>query len=329
MTFPPRMAAALGAYLTRNWVSGRNRFPMVLMLEPTERCNLNCIGCGRVREYSGQLQSLTVDECLQAVDDANAPVVSVSGGEPLLHPDIEEIVDGIIQRGAFVHFCTNGLLLESSLPKFKPGSHMSFVLHLDGLAPTHDRNVNLPGVFDKAIEGLKAAKAEGFRVYTNTTIFKHTDMDEIDRLFDLLTGLGVDGLMMSPAFHFENVDSDVFMSRDEVIEKLQPLREMRTHYDFYNTSAYLDFLLGEKDAPCMPWSTPTRTPKGWRRPCYLIADEHCDSFAELMDHTDWSKYGVGNDPRCASCMMHSGFEASLIDRARHSLPELFSLARGR
>jgi hopanoid biosynthesis associated radical SAM protein HpnH len=206
---------------------------------------------------------------------------------------------------------------------------MSFVLHLDGLAATHNRNVNMDGVFERAIEGLKAAKAAGFRVYTNTTVFKQTDLAEIRQLFDLLSRLGVDGLMISPAFNFGNVESDVFMSRDEIIAAFQPLREMRKRYNFYNTSAYLDFLVGDKDAPCMPWSTPTRTPQGWRRPCYLIADEHCNSFAELMEETDWSRYGVGNDPRCESCMVHCGFEASLIDRARHSLPELFRIARGR
>lgn len=300
------------------------------MLEPTERCNLNCVGCGRIREYRDERNhSLTVDECIEAVDEADAPVVSVTGGEPLLHPSIAEIVDRIIFQKQFVHLCTNGLLLEANLSKFKPGPYMSFVFHLDGLAATHNRNVNMDGVFERAIEGLKAAKAAGFRVYTNTTVFKQTDLAEIRQLFDLLSRLGVDGLMISPAFNFGNVESDVFMSRDEIIAALQPLREMRKRYNFYSTSAYLDFLVGDKDAPCMPWSTPTRTPQGWRRPCYLIADEHCNSFAELMEETDWSRYGVGNDPRCESCMVHCGFEASLIDRARHSLPELFRIARGR
>ncbi len=254
--------------------------------------------------------------------------MSLSGGEPLIHPDIEEIVAGIIARKKHIHFCTNGLLLERSLDKFKPGPYMNFVLHMDGLAETHDSNAGRPGIFDTAVNGIKAAKQRGFRVLTNTTIFRNTDFSEIESLFELLDGLGVDGFMISPAFDFETVpDGAMFLSRDEINRVFTPLSDLRKRFRFYNTSSYLDFLQGNKDARCIPWSTPTLTPAGWRQPCYLLADEHCESYRELMDETDWDRYGVGRDPRCSNCMVHSGFEAGLIERAKTSLPELFQLAR--
>jgi hopanoid biosynthesis associated radical SAM protein HpnH len=328
MSFPKQLAAQLSAYLLKNWALGRKRFPLVLMLEPTERCNLACSGCGRIREYRGCLdKTLSVAECLSAVDEVGAPTVTVTGGEPLLHPRIEEIVTGIIARRKHVHLCTNGLLLDRSLDKFKPGPYLNFVLHMDGLGPTHDQSAGQEGVFETAIAGIKAAKQAGFRIYTNTTVYKSTDFDEIDALLNILTDIGVDGFMISPAFDFDIPGSDMFLSREEITRTFQPLDKLRRQFHFYNTSAYIDFLLGNKNTDCMPWSTPTLTPMGWRRPCYLIADEHRPSYRELMEATDWDSYGVGNDPRCANCMVHCGFEASLIDQARRSLPELFQLVK--
>lgn len=328
MAFPRQLALHLSTYLVKNWVLGKKRFPLVLMLEPTERCNLACSGCGRIREYGDCLgDSLSVRDCLDAVDEVGAPTVTLTGGEPLLHPDIEEIAAGIVARKKHIHLCTNGLLLKDSLGKFRPGPYINFVLHMDGLEPGHDRNAGRAGVFHTAVESIKAAKKAGFRVYTNTTIFRSTDFREIEALFGMLTDIGVDGFMISPAFDFQIVGNDIFLSREDIAMVFQPLDNMRRHFDFYNTSAYLDFLLGRKDVECMPWSTPTLTPRGWRRPCYLLADEHCTSYRELMESTPWERYGVGNDPRCANCMVHCGFEASLIDKARRRLPELFSLAR--
>ncbi len=326
MSFPGQLALSLSGYLLKNWALGTKYLPLVLMLEPTERCNLKCAGCGRIREYGGSDARLSPDDCLKAVDEVGAPVVTVTGGEPLLHPDIAQIIAGIIARRKHVHLCTNGLLLEQSLPKFKPGPFMNFVLHIDGMAATHDRNAGAAGVFDCASAAIAAAKRAGFRVYSNTTIFNSTDFIEINALFGHLAGLGVDGFMISPAFSFDSIGNDIFLSRAEIAAKFQPLDDMRRRFPFYNTSAYLDFLQGKKDVPCMPWSTPTLTPAGWRRPCYLVADGHCASYRELLA-TDWRRYGVGQDPRCANCMVHCGFEASLIDRARRSLPELFRLAK--
>jgi len=328
MSFPKLLAAHLSTYLIKNWAFGKERFPLVLMLEPTERCNLTCAGCGRIREYRDCLDSiLTVDECLKAVAEVGAPTVTITGGEPLLHPDIERIVAGIVTRKKHIHFCTNGQLLEKSLGKFRPGPYMNFVLHIDGLAPTHDRGAGRKGVFQTAMDGIAAAKRAGFRAYTNTTVYRDTDFAEIEALFELLTRAGVDGFMISPAFDFEIVGGSRFLSREEISRVFQPLEQLRRRFSFYNTSAYLDFLLGKKEVDCMPWSTPTLTPRGWRRPCYLLADGHCGSYRELMATTAWEKYGVNKDARCANCMVHSGFEASLIDRARRSLPDLFELAR--
>ena len=301
---------------------------MVLMLEPTFRCNLACTGCGRIREYKDAIDHmLTADECLAAVDESGAPVVSLTGGEPLIHPDIEQIVHGIIARKRFIYLCTNGLILESSLRKFKPSPYLSFVLHIDGLANTHDQFAGREGVFQTAFAGMRAAKRAGFQVRTNTTIYKGSNPGEIEHLFILLSQIPLDGLMVSPAFSYEAVNGDVFLSRREINDVFQPIYELRKRFRFYNTPIYLEFLAGKRDFKCTPWSSPTRNPEGWKLPCYLITDGHCRSFKELMEETPWEKYGVGNDPRCSSCMVHCGFEASAIDESMKSLGALWRMIR--
>lgn len=316
MVFPWQLTSSLTRYLVKNKLQGKKRFPLVLMLEPTFRCNLACSGCGRIREFKDIIdQALTVDESLAAVDESGAPVVSITGGEPLIHPDIEQIINGIIARKKFVYLCTNGLLLEDALKKFKPSPYMSFVLHLDSLAKTHDQIAGREGVFDIAISGMRAAKRAGFQVRTNTTIYRRSNHREIEELFASLSQIPVDGLMVSPAFSYEAVDGGDFLSRREFIDIFQPIYKFRKRFRFYNTPLYLEFLAGKREFQCTPWSTPTRNPKGWKRPCYLITDGHCQSFKELMEDTPWDKYGVGNDPRCANCMVHCGFEATAIDKA--------------
>ncbi|MFC2009681.1 adenosyl-hopene transferase HpnH [Chloroflexota bacterium] len=328
MVFPWQLSLSLSKYIAGNKLRRRKRFPLVLMLEPTFRCNLTCSGCGRVREYSDIVdQMMTVDECLAAVDESGAPVVSITGGEPLVHPHIEEIVRGIVARRRFIYLCTNGLLLEKSLEKFKPDPYLSFVLHLDSLAPTHDQIACREGVFDTAISGMQAAKKAGFQVRTNTTLYKRSDLREIEDLFALLSRIPVDGMMVSPAFGYEAVEGDDFLSREEISHIFKPIHELRKYFKFYNTPLYLEFLAGKRDFNCTPWSTPTRNPKGWKRPCYLITDGHCRSFKELMEDTPWEKYGVGNDPRCANCMVHCGFEASAIDEAGRSLGDLWHMIK--
>jgi len=328
MGFSPQLSLSLSRYIVGNKLKGRRYFPLVLMLEPTMRCNLACAGCGRIREYKDILDKmLSVDECLTAVEESGAPVVSITGGEPLLHPDIGEVVEGIIAQKRFVHLCTNGLLLEDSLNKFKPGPHMSFVLHLDGMAETHDRFAGREGLFETTIAGMRAAKRVGFQVRINTTIYKGTDPTEVEQLFTLLSQIPVDGIMVSPAFSYEAVDGDVFLSRQEAIDAFKPIYELRKRFPFYNTPIYLEFLAGNRELACTPWSTPTRNPKGWKRPCYLITDDHCQSFRELMEETSWEKYGVGNDPRCANCMVHCGFEGSALGEVGKSLPNLWRTVR--
>jgi hopanoid biosynthesis associated radical SAM protein HpnH len=298
------------------------------MLEPTFRCNLACAGCGRIREYRDVLdQMLTADQCLAATEEAGAPVVSITGGEPLLHPEIERIVGGILERKRFVYLCTNGLLLESSLSKFEPNPYLSFVIHLDGLAPTHDHIAGRNGVFDTAIAGIRAAKGAGFQVRTNTTIYKGTNLEETKGLFASLSEAGVDGIMVSPAFSFEAVDNDVFLSRSEANNIFQSMHRLRKQFRFYNTPIYWDFLEGRRELSCIPWSNPTVNPKGWKSPCYLITDGHCQSFRELMDETPWERYGAGNDPRCANCMVHYGFEADAVKKVGRSLSGMWKTMR--
>lgn len=328
MVFSWQLSLSLVKYIMANKLRARKRFPLVLMLEPTFRCNLSCEGCGRIREYRDVVdQMLSADECLAAADEAGAPVVCITGGEPLLHPEIEGIVRGIVDRKRFIYFSTNGLLLEKSLSKFKPSPYFSFVLHLDGLAESHNRFAGRDGVFETAIAAMRAAKQAGFQVRTNTTIYKGTNLKEIEQLFILLSQIPVDGIMVAPAFSYEAVNGDVFLSQNEIIDTFQPIYELRKRFRFYNTPIYLEFLAGKKELRCIPWSNPTRNPKGWKRPCYLITDGHCQSFRELMEETPWEKYGVGNDPRCSNCMVHCGFEASALEEVGKNLSNLWRTIR--
>lgn len=313
MAFPLQLNLRLVSYLARKKLSGQRRFPLVLMLEPTHRCNLRCAGCGRIREYESTLdQELSVEECLASMEEAGAPVVAVTGGEPLLHPGIDEIVRGIVAGKRFVYLCTNGLMLRTSLGKFQPGPYLAINVHLDGLGPTHDGMAGREGVFETALAGIQAAKEAGFQVCTNTTVYKGSDVKEIRELLQLLMDLGVDGLLLSPAFSYEAVDEEVFLARGEITTMFQDILRPSNHHRYYSTPLYLDFLRGERELECTPWANPTRNPQGWKSPCYLITDGHYGSFAELMERTEWDKYGVGRDPRCQNCMVHSGFEATAV-----------------
>jgi hopanoid biosynthesis associated radical SAM protein HpnH len=328
MKFSRQLSTSLAGYLLKNTLKGRKRYPMVLMIEPLFRCKLHCSGCGRIREYKDILdRTLSTRECLEAAVEAGAPVVSITGGEPLLHTDITGIVEGLIRQKRFINLCTNGLLLETMLPGFKPDPHLFFVLHLDGLAETHDRFAERKGVFDSAISAIRAARRAGFQVLINTTIYKQTDISEIEQLFNLLAEIPVNGIMVSPAFSYEAVETDAFLSRSEMYEKFRPLYQMRDRIPYYNTPLFLEFLAGNLDLKCKPWSTPTRNPAGWKLPCYLITDKHCGSFKELMQ-TDRNKYGNGNDPRCENCMVHCGFEASALSAIKSSLPNLWKTFKG-
>jgi hopanoid biosynthesis associated radical SAM protein HpnH len=290
----------------------RKRFPLVMMLEPLHACNLTCTGCGRIREYESTItERVPLEECFAAVDECGAPMVSICGGEPMMYPQIGELVSGILQRNKNIYLCTNGMFIVKRLREFKPNKLFFFNVHLDGLERTHDICVEREGVFREAIEGIKAAKAAGFMVCTNTTIYKETDMKEIEALFEYLEQFHLDGHQMAPAYGYSAVnDREIFMTRDDIREKFRDIDRLAQRFYIKQTPLYLDYLKGTRELPCTAWGTPTYNIKGWKGPCYLITDGHYKTFEGLMTETPWENYGPGNDPRCEHCMMHCGFEPS-------------------
>jgi len=290
----------------------RKRFPLVMMLEPLHACNLTCTGCGRIREYESTItERIPLQECLAAVDECGAPMVSICGGEPMMYPQIGELVTGILQRNKNIYLCTNGMFIVKRLREFTPDKRFFFNVHLDGLEKTHDICVEREGVFREAIEGIKAAKAAGFMVCTNTTVYKETDMKEIEALFEYLEQFDLDGHQMAPAYGYSAVnDREIFMTRDDIREKFRDIDRLAQRFYIKQTPLYLDYLKGTRELPCTAWGTPTYNIKGWKGPCYLITDGHYKTFEGLMTETPWENYGPGNDPRCEHCMMHCGFEPS-------------------
>jgi hopanoid biosynthesis associated radical SAM protein HpnH len=308
----------MAGYMARKKWNGVKRFPLVLMLEPLHACNLTCTGCGRIREYSQTIKErLSVDECLASVDECGAPIVSICGGEPMIYPEIHHLVRGILQRRKHIYLCTNGMFIKKRLHQFRPTSRMFFNVHLDGLEETHDIAVERKGVFKEAVEGIKAAKRAGFMVCTNTTIYKETDLHEIDALFAFLTKLGVDGFMVSPAYGYTAVHetnpegaAQIFLTRDDIRAKFAEAQRLFSKYRMASSPVYLEFLAGKRELTCTAWGNPTRNVKGWKGPCYLITDRHHATFRDLMDDTPWDAYGYGKDPRCEHCMVHCGYEPS-------------------
>lgn len=312
MRFPLQMTASIASYVIKKRLSRAKRFPMVLMLEPLHACNLTCTGCGRIREYESTIkQKLSIRECLDAVDECGAPVVSICGGEPMIYPGIGELTAKILERKKAVYLCTNGMFIRKRLNEFKPSNRFFFNVHLDGMRATHDVAVEREGVFDAAIDGIKAAKGAGFLVCTNTTVYKETEMSEMDELFGSLTALGVDGFMISPGYSYSAVASqEIFMTREDIRAKFRAAEAMFRKYKFNTSPIYLEFLQGKREMTCTAWGNPTRNVKGWKGPCYLITDVHHRSFDDLLNRTPWEQYGYGKDPRCENCMVHAGYEAS-------------------
>ena len=311
---PLEMALRLGWYILRNKLSGRRRFPLVTMLEPLEKCNLACEGCGRIREYEAVIdRELSVERCLAAVEESGAPIVSIAGGEPTLHPQIHEIVNAITARKRFVYLCTNALLMERVMKKIPPSKYVCFVVHMDGTEKVHDRSVYRKGVFKIAIRGIKTALERGYRVTTNTTVFNDCDQDDLIEMFTMLTHMGVEGCMVSPGYQFESVpNQELFVSRQNAWRIFTNILDPRRKLAFYNNPLYLDFLRGNREYQCTAWSNPTYTIMGWREPCYLLGDRHTQKMSDLLDKSLWDRYGVGKDPRCANCMMHCGFESASV-----------------
>lgn len=327
------LGVRLMAHVWKNRLAGRQRYPIVTMLEPLETCNLTCKGCGRIREYRENVivkkKMVSVEKCLEVVRQANSPIVSIAGGEPLIHPQIAEIVEGIIAQRRFVFLCTNGLLMEKAMEKIKPSRYFSWVIHLDGMPDTHDYWVERKGTWDKAMQALCAALERGYRVCTNTTVFEGSNVEELHELFQMLTDVGVEGMMISAGYPYQSVpDRDIFLQRQRSIDAFRKVLDPQRKFRFYNNPLYLEFLRGERQAPCRAYTNPTYTPMGWRLPCYLLADEHTENLDEVLDPAVWERYGPGKDPRCASCTMHSGYEAGIIQEAFTSPQAFGALAKG-
>src|ERR1700690_719118 len=311
MTVPYFQEISIAAYLFKQRIMGRKRYPLVLMLEPLFRCNLACIGCGKI-DYPDPIlnQRLSVKECLDAVDECGAPMVAIPGGEPLIHREIGEIVKGIVARKKFVSLCTNALLLEKKLHLFEPSPYLFFSVHLDGLKEHHDRSVSQEGVFERALSAIKAAKARGFIVNVNATIFDGHSADDVAAFLDLTENHGV-GLSISPGYAYERApDQDHFLSRRKTKELFRRIFELGRGkgWNLLHSTMYLDFLAGNQSYHCTPWGMPTRNIFGWQKPCYLLGEGYVKTFQELMETTDWDAYGTGRYEKCANCMAHCGYE---------------------
>ena len=321
MGIPTLQKARIGKYIISRMLMNRRRFPLVLMLEPLFRCNLHCKGCGKVNYPPEVLRNqLSVEECVGAAEECGAPVVSIAGGEPLLHPDITTIVDELIRRKRFIYLCTNGLLVEKRFHDFSPSPYLTFNVHLDGMYEHHDLSVCHKGAFKKATEAIRKLVGAGFRVTTNTTFFKGQTAESAGQLFDHLSSLGVEAMTVAAGFNYDSADDqDCFLGREGTKELFRTiLRQAKPSWTFNHSSLYLDFLAGNRDYTCTPWGNPTRNQFGWQRPCYLLNDGYVATYRELIEDTDWDRYGVGRDPRCADCMVHSGFEASaVLDTVKH------------
>jgi hopanoid biosynthesis associated radical SAM protein HpnH len=309
--------ARIGAYIAKNHFSGVKRYPLVLMLEPLFRCNLACAGCGKI-DYPDEIlnQRLSYDQCMRAIDECGAPVVSVAGGEPLLHRDMPKIVRGFLARKKFVILCTNALLLTKKIDQYKPDPMFTWSIHLDGDKVMHDKSVCLDGVYETAVEAIRLAKSKGFQVSINCTLFQGADPQRTADFLDEMKTVGVDGVTISPGYAYERApDQEHFLNRTKTKELFREIFKRgrgAKAWSFTQSTMFLDFLAGNQSLHCTPWGNPTRNVFGWQRPCYLLGEGYAKTFKELMEETDWDAYGVGNYEKCADCMVHSGFEASAV-----------------
>ncbi|MEJ2623011.1 MAG: adenosyl-hopene transferase HpnH [Pseudolabrys sp.] len=333
MGIPLLQKLTVGSYVVRQHLAGRKRYPLVLMLEPLFRCNLACAGCGKI-DYPAEIlnQRISVKDALEAVDECGAPVVSIAGGEPLLHKELPEIVKGIIARKKFVYLCTNALLMEKRMKDYEPNPYFVWSVHLDGDKGDHDKSVCQKGTYDKAVAAIKAAKAKGFRCNINCTLFNNADPERMARFFDDVMAMGVDGITVSPGYAYERApDQQHFLNRTTTKQLFRDIFKRGKggkKWSFSQSSLFLDFLAGNQTYKCTPWGNPTRTVFGWQRPCYLVGEGYAKTFKELMEETDWDSYGVGHYEKCADCMVHSGFEATAVmDSIAHPL-KLLKLRNG-
>jgi len=320
---PLRQVIRVGAYVVGRHLKGVRRYPLVLMLEPLFRCNLACAGCGKI-DYPDAIlnQRLSVGDCLDAADECGAPVVVLAGGEPLLHREIDKIATGLIARKKFVYLCTNALLLEKKIDLFGPNPYFAWTVHLDGDRDDHDRSVCQDGVYDRAVAAIELAKARGFRVNINATLFDTAEPERVARFFDRVTEIGIDGITVSPGYAYERApDQEHFLNRLRTKELFRGIfKRGGRRWSFNQSILFLDFLAGNQSYHCTPWGNPTRNYFGWQRPCYLLGEGYAKTFRELMEETDWDAYGTGNYEKCANCMVHSGYEATAVmDSVRNPL----------
>ena len=319
MGVPLRMKFSVGSYLLKQKLFGNKKYPLVMMLEPLLACNLECAGCGKIQYPTEILKKrLSPKECWEAAQECGAPIVSIAGGEPLAHAEIQQIVEGLTQRKKFVYLCTNAILLEKNLHKFKPSPYLIFSIHLDGLEKTHDRAVCRDGIFEKAISAIKKAKSLGFCVMTNTTIFEGEDTEEFRKFFDFCKEIKLDGMMISPGYAYEKApEQKLFLKRESTKKWFQKALQgwRKKKWPFNHSAFYLDFLEGKKDYDCTAWGNPLKSVFGWQKPCYLMSDAgYAKTYQELLDTTDWSLYGHrSGNPKCTNCMVHVGYEASAVN----------------
>ncbi|MBI4750495.1 MAG: adenosyl-hopene transferase HpnH [Acidobacteria bacterium] len=330
-----RQAVTVGAYVLKQRFKGVKRYPLVLMLEPLFRCNLECAGCGKI-QYPEEIlkKNLSPEECFRAAEECGAPVVTIAGGEPLIHPKIDEIAKGLVERKKFVYLCTNAILLERHMHKFTPSPYFTFSIHLDGMKKRHDELVCREGVFDVAVRAIKAAKAAGFRVTTNTTVFDGESPEEMHEMFDFLADLGIDGMTISPGYSYAWApDQEHFLRREQTNalfrQVLSPMRTERgKRWQFNQSSFFLDFLMGERDYECTPWGNPNYNVFGWQKPCYLLNEGYAKTFGELLEKTKWEEYGrKSGNPKCQDCMVHCGYEPTAVIDATANLKNMLISAK--
>ncbi len=317
MGVPVKQAARIGAYVLKQHLSGKKRYPLVLMLEPLFRCNLACAGCGKI-DYPDEIlnQRLSYEDCMQAIEECGAPCVSIAGGEPLLHREMPKIVKGFVERKKFVILCTNALLLAKKIGDYTPHDNFTWSIHLDGDKGMHDKSVCLEGTYEKAVEAIKLAKSKGFRTQINCTLFNDAEPERVAKFFDDVMAMGCDGITISPGYAYERApDQEHFLSRERTKNLFRGILSRGNggkKWEFTQSELFLDFLAGNQTYECTPWSMPARTVFGWQKPCYLLGEGYVQTFKELIDGTEWEKYGVGNYEKCADCMVHCGFEGTAV-----------------
>lgn len=328
MRQPLHIVADMFKHQVKNAIRGNKRYPFVMMLEPLWTCNLACIGCSTERHTGKLADRLPVGTCLEAAEVCGAPMVSICGGEATLYPELPELVEGLVAKKRHVYLCTNALRLDQSVfDRIPPQRRLTINVHLDGMRETHDYVTDRQGTFDKAIAMIREAKRRGYHVMTNTTVFKETDIDEVETLCELLSNLGVDGMLVSPGYEYSSVQRDVFLNRQETEEKFRRVLELSKRYRLTSTPQFLEFAAGLREYSCSPWSTVTFTPRGWKGPCYLIEQSFTFDWDEFWNETDWDYWESRRDARCQNCKMHSGFEASVVMGSHDDPLEVFRLAR--